>query len=76
MCDCMDVYVRTYVLCISCILSAVSMQMLYCSVGIWNGLSFNKVGEGLCPRGGVTSASMIIQTAAIGSAGDLFVGGE
>jgi hypothetical protein len=50
-------------------------QMLYCSVGIWTGLSFNKVGEGLCPRGGGSSAGMLVQTSALGSDGDLFVGG-
>jgi hypothetical protein len=49
--------------------------MLYCSVGIWTGLSFNKVGEGLCPRGGGSSAGMLVQTSALGSDGDLFVGG-
>lgn len=52
------------------------MQILYCSVGIWTGLSFDKVGEGLCPRGGGSSNDMLIQTSAIGSNGDLFVGGE
>ena len=50
--------------------------MLYCSVGVWTGISFDKLGEGLCPRGGGSSSGMVIQTSTLGSDGDLFVGGE
>lgn len=50
-------------------------QVQFCSVGSWDGFSFGKVGEGLCPRGGDSSATMFIQTTAFGNDGDLFVGG-
>eukprot|EP00602_Paraphysomonas_sp_CaronLab_P007860 CAMPEP_0185032518 /NCGR_PEP_ID=MMETSP1103-20130426/20669_1 /TAXON_ID=36769 /ORGANISM="Paraphysomonas bandaiensis, Strain Caron Lab Isolate" /LENGTH=964 /DNA_ID=CAMNT_0027568451 /DNA_START=200 /DNA_END=3094 /DNA_ORIENTATION=+ len=51
-------------------------QVQYCSVGVWTGISFNKVGEGLCPRGGGSSAAMMIQSSVLGDNGDLFVGGN
>ena len=35
-----------------------------------------KVGEGLCPRGGDSSTTMSIQTAALGNEDDIFVGGS
>ena len=53
-----------------------SSQLQFCSVGNWDGLSFNKVGEGLCPRGAESSTTMKIVTTVIGSNGDLFVGGS
>ena len=37
---------------------------------------FFKVGEGLCPRGGDSSTTMSIQTAALGNEDDIFVGGS
>ena len=44
-------------------------QVQYCSVGVWTGISFNKVGEGLCPRGGGSSAAMMIQSSVLGDNG-------
>ena len=51
-------------------------QVQFCSIGEFDGLAFEKVGEGLCPRGADSSTSMRIETAVIGSDGDLFVGGS
>lgn len=51
-------------------------QVQFCSVGAWDGSTFDKVGEGLCPRGGDSSTAMSIQTAALGNDGDIFVGGS
>ena len=51
-------------------------QIQFCSVGAWDGLTFDKVGEGLCPRGGDSSTAMSIQTTALGNDGDIFVGGS
>ena len=34
------------------------------------------MGEGLCPRGGDSSTTMSIQTAALGNEDDIFVGGS
>jgi len=51
-------------------------QLQFCSVGEFNGLSFNKVGEGLCPRGEDSSTAVQIYTTTLGNDGDLFVGGS
>lgn len=51
-------------------------QVQFCSVGEFNGLSFGKVGEGICPRGTDSPTPMIIQTVVLGNNGDLFVGGS
>ena len=51
-------------------------QVQFCSIGKFDGMSFEKVGEGLCPRGADSSTSMKIKAAVIGSGGDLFVGGS
>eukprot|EP01038_Epipyxis_sp_PR26KG_P005697 gene5697-7863_t len=48
-------------------------QVQFCSVGAWDGIYFEKVGESLCPRGGMESIK--IQTIVLGNNGDLFVGG-
>jgi len=53
-----------------------SSQLQFCSVGGWDGISFHKVGEGLCPRGAESSTTMKIVTTVLGSNGDLFVGGS
>ena len=34
------------------------------------------MGEGLCPRGGASSATMQLQAVVVGKNGDLFVGGS
>ena len=49
-------------------------QVEFCSVGIWNGFSFEKVGEGLCPRGNTIMTK--IEAVIFGNRGDLFVGGN
>eukprot|EP01035_Chromulina_nebulosa_P017610 gene17610-23184_t len=51
-------------------------QVQFCSVGAWNGQVFEKLGEGLCPRGNGPQSITRIQTVTIGSDGDLFVGGN
>ena len=52
-----------------------SSQIQYCSVGEWDGVNFDKVGEGLCPRGSDASTTVQIQTVILGDSGDIFVGG-
>ncbi|CAM9997280.1 unnamed protein product, partial [Phaeothamnion confervicola] len=48
-------------------------QQQYCSVGLWTGDSFDKVGDGLCPR--AVDVTMKIMAAALTASGDVFVGG-
>jgi len=50
-------------------------QIQYCSVGQWDGLMFDKVGEGLCPRGSDTATTVHLETVVLGNNGDIFVGG-
>lgn len=50
-------------------------QVQFCSVGQFDGMSFGKVGEGLCPRGEDSSTAMNLHTSVMGNNGDLFVGG-
>eukprot|EP00981_Chlorochromonas_danica_P010235 scaffold3058_cov165-Ochromonas_danica.AAC.26 len=50
-------------------------QIQLCSVARFDGISFEKVGEGLCYRG-IDSASILIHTVVLGNGGDLFVGGN
>jgi hypothetical protein len=37
---------------------------------------FVQVGEGLCPRGGLTTAALHVKTSVLGDGGDVFVGGS
>jgi hypothetical protein len=50
-------------------------QVQLCSVAKYDGSSFEKVGEGLCSRGGDIGA-ITIQTIVLGNSGNLFVGGN
>jgi hypothetical protein len=50
-------------------------QAQYCSSGIWDGITLEKVGQGLCPRG-AEQQEMHIQASVVSTAGDLFVGGN
>lgn len=50
-------------------------QIQFCSIGYWNGLNFNKIGEGLCPRG-ITLSDMKVSTVLLGNGDDLFVAGN
>lgn len=49
-------------------------QTQYCSVGAWDGLTFSKIGEGICPRGG-GDITINIRTSCLTDSGDFFVGG-
>lgn len=51
-------------------------QIQLCSFASWDGGTFNKVGEGLCPRGVDTSAKIRVNSVAMTSEGNLFVGGN
>lgn len=51
-------------------------QVQYCSMAAWDGAAFEKVGEGLCPRGGDPSTVVHLEAVVIGNGGDLFVGGS
>ncbi len=50
-------------------------QLQLCSVSKWNGLIFEKVGEGICPRGADPSSPITILTSLMGNNGNLFIGG-
>ena len=50
-------------------------QLQLCSVSKWNGLIFEKVGEGICPRGADPSSTITILTSIMGNNGNLFIGG-
>jgi hypothetical protein len=50
-------------------------QIQFCSIGLWNGIHFNKIGEGLCPRG-TTDSEMKVSTVILGNNDDLFVAGN
>lgn len=55
---------------------AKTSQLQFCSVSKFDGFSFEKFGEGLCPRGGDSSSAIQILAAAVGHGGDIFVGGS
>lgn len=48
-------------------------QTQLCSVARFDGESFEKVGEGVCSRGDISSIA--VETIVLGDRGDLFVGG-
>lgn len=48
-------------------------QTQLCSVAKFDGFSFEKVGEGVCSRGDISS--IVVETIVLGDGGDLFVGG-
>jgi len=52
-----------------------SSQVQLCSVASFDGISFDKIGEGLCSRGG-DSGAIVIKSVIIGNGNDLFVGGQ
>jgi hypothetical protein len=49
-------------------------QTQLCSVSKFDGFVFEKVGEGLCSRGDISS--IVVQTIVAGNGGDLFAGGS
>lgn len=55
---------------------AKTSQLQFCSVSKFDGFSFDKVGEGLCPRGGDSSSAIQILSTVIGNGGDIYVGGS
>lgn len=55
---------------------AKTSQIQFCSVSAFDGITFDKVGEGLCPRGTDSNIEIEVRSAVIGDNGDLFVGGN
>jgi hypothetical protein len=49
-------------------------QTQLCSVAKYDGFTFEKIGEGVCSRGDVSS--IVVESIVLGDKGDIFVGGE
>lgn len=52
------------------------VQRLCSALWLYYLLRLPQVGEGLCPRGGLSTTALRVKTSELGSDGDLFVGGD